>query len=129
MFLQLRAQDDKVSRQPLSRVAAFVSASGGSLSTQAQAASFLKLTRLLVMPSFEATVAEIRDIPTGGCTVILRPNELETTTDLKSVLIEPKFATAGGTIHKDHIELYCAERPAIHVGQVLMVRTLDPHGE
>jgi len=35
------------------------------------------------MPSFDATVAEIRDNPTGGCTVVLQPNELETTTDLK----------------------------------------------
>jgi hypothetical protein len=38
-------------------------------------------------------------------------------------------ATAGGTIHPDHIELYCHERPPIHEGQVLMVRSLDPHGE
>jgi hypothetical protein len=81
------------------------------------------------MPSFNATVTEIRQNPTGGCTVILRPNELETTTDLKSVLIEPKFATAGGTIHADHIELFCEEKPPVHQGQSLMVRTLDPHGE
>jgi hypothetical protein len=27
------------------------------------------------------------------------------------------------------IELYCDERPPIHEGQVLMVRSLDPHGE
>lgn len=81
------------------------------------------------MPSFDATVAEIRDNPAGGCTVTLRPNELETTIDLKSVLIEPKFAMAGGTIHTDRIELYCTERPAVHEGQSLMVRTLDPHGE
>ena len=81
------------------------------------------------MPSFDTTVAEIRDNPDGGCTVILRPNELETTTDLKSVLIEPKFATAGGTIYTDRLELYCAERPPIQQGQSIMVRTLDPHGE
>ena len=81
------------------------------------------------MPSFDATVAEIRDNPAGGCTVVLQPNELETTTDLKSVLIEPKFTTTGGTIHSDRIELYCAERPPIQEGQSLMVRTLDPHGE
>ena len=48
------------------------------------------------MPSFDATIAEIRDNPAGGCTVVLQPNELETITDLKSVLIEPKFATAAG---------------------------------
>jgi hypothetical protein len=60
---------------------------------------------------------------------ILRPNELETTTDLKSVLVEPKFATVGGTIHSDHIELYSAEKPPIHEGQSIMVRSLDPHGE
>ena len=82
------------------------------------------------MPSFEATVAEIRDNPSGVCTVILRPNELETTTDLKSVLIEPKFATEGGSeYYSDRLELYCSERPSLHEGQRLMVRTLDPHGE
>ena len=81
------------------------------------------------MPSFDATVAEIRDNPAGGCTVTLRPNELETTTDLKSVLIEPKFATAGGSMHTDRIELYCTERPPVHEAQSLMVRRLDPHGE
>jgi hypothetical protein len=81
------------------------------------------------MPSFDATVTEIRQNATGGCTVVLRPNELETTTDLQSVLIEPKFATAGGTIHSDHIELYCAEKPPVHEGQSLTVRSLDPHGE
>jgi hypothetical protein len=81
------------------------------------------------MPSFDATVTEIRQNPTGGCTVILRPNELETTTDLKSVLIDPKFATAGGKIHSDRIELYCAERPPVREGQTLTVRSLDPHGE
>jgi hypothetical protein len=82
------------------------------------------------MPSFETTVAEIRDNPSGGgCIVILRPNELETTADLKSVLIEPKFATEGGSIHSDRLELHCSETPPIHEGQRLMVRTLDPHGE
>jgi hypothetical protein len=81
------------------------------------------------MPSFNATVTEIRENPSGGCTVILRPNELETTTDLLSVLIEPKFATEGGAIHPDRIELYCAEKPPVHQGQSLMVRSLDPHGE
>lgn len=81
------------------------------------------------MPSFDATVTEIREVPTGGCIVILRPNELETTTDLKSVLIEPKVATNGGTIHSDRIELHCAEKPSLYEGQSLMVRSLDPHGE
>ena len=81
------------------------------------------------MPSFDATVAEIRENPSGGCTVIVKPNELETTTNLKDVLIEPKFATAGGIIHEDCIELYCAERPPIQEGQSLMIRALDPHGE
>jgi hypothetical protein len=81
------------------------------------------------MPSFDATVTEIRQNPDGRWTVVLRPNELETTTDLKSVLIEPKFATVGGTIHSDHIELYSAEKPPIHEGQSIMVRSLDPHGE
>jgi hypothetical protein len=85
--------------------------------------------QLLIMPSFDTTVTEIRDNPSGGCTVIIRPHELETTTDLSSVLIEPKFATNGGTIHSDHIELYCAERPPVHEGQSLMIRSLDPHGE
>jgi hypothetical protein len=64
-----------------------------------------------------------------GCIVVLQPNELETTTDLKNVLIEPKFATHGGTIHSDRIELHCAEKPPVHKGQSLMVRALDPHGE
>jgi len=81
------------------------------------------------MPSFDATVTEIRENPNGGCTVILRPNELETTTDLKSVLIEPKFAANGGTIHKDYIELHCTEKPSVNEGQSLVVRSLDPHGE
>jgi hypothetical protein len=81
------------------------------------------------MPSFKATVTEIRQNPNGGCIVVLRPNELETTTDLKSVLMEPKFATEGGTIHSDRIELHCAEKPEITEGQALMVRSLDPHGE
>jgi hypothetical protein len=81
------------------------------------------------MPSFETTVAEIRDNPRGGFIVILKPHELETTTNLKEVLMEPKFATAGGAIHPDHIELYCDKRPPIQEGQVLMVRSLDPHGE
>ena len=80
------------------------------------------------MPSFETTVTEIRDSPQGGFIVILKPHELETTTNLKEVLLEPKFANAGGRIHHDHIELYCDERPPIHEGQVLMVRSLDPHG-
>ena len=88
-----------------------------------------KSTNLLIMPSFNAAFTEIRDNLTGGCTVIIRPNELETTTDLESVLIEPKFATNGGTIHSDHIELYCAERSPVHEGESLMVRSLDPHGE
>src|SRR5258705_13359515 len=73
-------------------------------------------TEPLIMPSFDATVTEIREDPHGGCIVVLQPNELETTTDLKSVLIEPKFATEGGTIHSDRIELHCAERPSIHEG-------------
>ena len=81
------------------------------------------------MPSFETTVVDILDNPRGGFIVILRPHELETTTNLKEVLMEPKFATAGGTIHRDYIELYCDERPPIHEGQVLMLRSLDPHGE
>jgi hypothetical protein len=38
--------------------------------------------------------------------VILKPHELETTTNLKEVLLEPKFAKAGGKIHHDHIELF-----------------------
>jgi hypothetical protein len=81
------------------------------------------------MPSFDATVTEIRDNPDGGCIVVLKPNELETTTDLKSVLMEPKFATHGGTIHSDRIELHCAETPSVYQGQSIMVRSLDPHGE
>jgi hypothetical protein len=81
------------------------------------------------MPSFETTVSEIRDSPRGGFIVILKPHELETTTNLNEVLMEPKFANMGGKIHHDHIELYCDERPPIHEGQVLMVRSLDPHGE
>jgi hypothetical protein len=81
------------------------------------------------MPSFDAIVTEIREDSSGGFTVILQPNELETTTDLKSVLIEPKFATNGGTIHSDRIELHCAEKPPVQKGQSLMVRSLDPHGE
>jgi hypothetical protein len=81
------------------------------------------------MPSFDATISEIRENPAGGCTVILRPNELETTTDLKSVLIEPKFATNGGHIYADRIELYCKEKPQLSEGQTIMVRSLDPHGE
>jgi hypothetical protein len=81
------------------------------------------------MPSFETTVTEIRDNSRGGFIVILKPHELETTTNLKEVLLEPKFANVGGRIHHDHIELYCDERPPIHEGQVLMVRSLDPHGE
>jgi hypothetical protein len=81
------------------------------------------------MPSFETSVAEIRDNPRGGFIVILKPHELEITTDLEEVLLEPKFANAGGKIYDDHIELYCDERPPIHEGQVLMVRSLDPHGE
>ena len=81
------------------------------------------------MPSFETTVTEIRDSPQGGFIVILKPHELETTTNLKEVLLEPQFAMAGGKIHHDHIELFCDERPPIHEGQVLMVRSLDPHGE
>jgi hypothetical protein len=81
------------------------------------------------MPSFDATVTEIREDSSGGCTVVLKPNELETTTDITSVLIEPKFATKGGKIHSDRIELHCVERPPIQEGQSLMVRSLDPHGE
>ena len=81
------------------------------------------------MPSFETTVTEIRDSPQGGFIVILKPHELETTTNLKEVLLEPKFAMAGGKIYHDHIELFCDERPPIHEGQILMVRSLDPHGE
>jgi hypothetical protein len=81
------------------------------------------------MPSFETTVFEIRDGPQGGFIVILKPHELETTTNLNDVLMEPKFANTGGKILHDHIELYCDERPPIHEGQVLMVRSLDPHGE
>lgn len=81
------------------------------------------------MPSFETTVSEIRERREGGFIVILKPHELETTTNLKDVLLEPKFANTGGKIHHDHMELYCDERPPIHEGQVLMVRSLDPHGE
>ena len=81
------------------------------------------------MPSFDATVIEIREDSSGGCTVVLQPNELETTTDIQSVLIEPKFAIDGGKIHSDRIELHCVERPPIQEGQSLMVRSLDPHGE
>jgi len=81
------------------------------------------------MPSFETTVDQIRENPDGGFTVILKPHELETTTNLEEVLLEPKFATVGGRIHRDHIELDCHERPPIREGQVLMVRSLDPHGE
>jgi hypothetical protein len=81
------------------------------------------------MSSFETTVTEIRDSPQGGFIVILKPHELETTTNLKEVLLEPKFAMPGGKIHHDHIELFCDERPPIHEGQILMVRSLDPHGE
>jgi hypothetical protein len=81
------------------------------------------------MPSFETTVDEIRGKAGGGFIVILKPHELETTTNLKEVLLEPKFATSGGKIHHDHIELYCDERPPIHKGQIIMIRSLDPHGE
>jgi hypothetical protein len=81
------------------------------------------------MPSFEAKVDEIRENPSGGYTLILKPNELETTTNLDDVLIEPKFATVGGIIHKDRIEIQCAVKPPVNVGQTLMVRALDPHGE
>lgn len=81
------------------------------------------------MPSFDATVVEIREDPAGGCIVVLEPNELETTTDLKMVLIEPKFATNGGKIFSDRIELHCAQKPSLRTGQSLMVRSLDPHGE
>ena len=81
------------------------------------------------MPSFDAIVTEIREETSGACTVVLRPNELETTTDLKSVLIEPKFVIDGATIHSDRIELNCTQKPQIQVGQSLMVRSLDPHGE
>jgi hypothetical protein len=81
------------------------------------------------MPSFETTVSAIRDSAQGGFIVILKPNELETTTNLNDVLLEPKFANTGGKIYSDHIELYCDERPPIQEGQVLMIRSLDPHGE
>ena len=81
------------------------------------------------MPSFDSKIVEVREHPGGGCTVILKPNELETTTNLSDVLIEPKFATNGGAIYPDHIELYCAEKPTVREGQSLMIRTLDPHGE
>jgi hypothetical protein len=81
------------------------------------------------MPSFDSTVTEIRDHFDGGCTLILKPNELETGTNLNDVLIEPKFATNGGAVYQDRIELFCKERPPIREGQSLMVRTLDPHGE
>jgi hypothetical protein len=62
--------------------------------------------RIITMPSFETTVSEIRQGPQGGFIVILRPHELETTTNLNDVLMEPKFANAGGKILHDHIELY-----------------------
>ena len=62
------------------------------------------------MPSFETTVTEIRDSPQGGFIVILKPHELEPTTNLKEVLLEPKFAMAGTKIHHDHIGLFCDER-------------------
>jgi hypothetical protein len=45
------------------------------------------------MPSFETSVAEIRDNPRGGFIVILKPHELEITTDLEEVLLEPKLVT------------------------------------
>src|SRR5579872_2667452 len=57
--------------------------------------TFCRSTEIKPMPSFDATVTEIRENASGGCTVVLMPNELETTTDLKNVLIEPKFATNG----------------------------------
>jgi|GraSoiStandDraft_12_1057312.scaffolds.fasta_scaffold677939_1 hypothetical protein len=79
------------------------------------------------MPSFDATVAEIRENPAGGCTLIVRPNELVTTTDLKDVLIEPKVVTAGGIIHEEYIELYCTEKPSVSQGQSLTVRTREIH--
>jgi hypothetical protein len=81
------------------------------------------------MPSFDSTVIEVREHSGGGCTVILKPNELETGTNLKDVLIEPKFATNGGAVYQDRIELFCETKPAIREGQSLMIRTLDPHGE
>ena len=66
------------------------------------------------MPSFDATVTEIREDSSGGCIVVLQPNELETTTDIKSVLIEPKFATIGVKIHSDRIELHTGNELEIH---------------
>ena len=92
-------------------------------------ANHLGTSQSFIMPSFETTVSEIREGPPAGFIVILKPNELETTTNLNDVLMEPKFANAGGKIHHDHLELYCEERPPIHEGQVLMIRSLDPHGE
>jgi hypothetical protein len=58
------------------------------------------------MPSFETTGTEIRDSTQGGFIVILKPHELETTTNWKEVLLEPKFAMAGGKIHHDHIAIF-----------------------
>jgi hypothetical protein len=81
------------------------------------------------MPSFDSKIVEVTEHPGGGCTVILKPNELEKATNLSEVLIEPKFATNGGAIYADHIELYCAQKPAVCEGQWLMIRTLDPYGE
>ncbi len=81
------------------------------------------------MPSFDTKLVELRKHPGGGCTLILKPHELETGTNLEQVLIEPKFATTGGAIHRDHIELHCRETPEIKEGQSLTIRTLDPHGE
>ena len=84
----------------------------------------LRPTNNLNMPSFGATVAEIRENPAGGCTLIVKPNKLATTTDLRDVSIEPKFATAGGIIHKECIELYCTEKPSVCQGQRLTVSTV-----
>lgn len=81
------------------------------------------------MPSFGATVAEIRENPAGGCTLIVKPNKLATTTDLRDVSIEPKFTTVGGIIHKECIELYCTEKPSVCQGQRLTVSTVGPPEE
>jgi hypothetical protein len=45
------------------------------------------------------------------------------------VSIEPKFATAGGIIHKECIELYCTEKPSVCQGQKLTVSTVGPPEE
>jgi hypothetical protein len=66
----------------------------------------------------KGTGMSCEDGPKRGFIVILKPHELETTTNLNDVLMEPKFANTGGKILNHHKELYCDERPPIHEGQV-----------